>query len=289
MQFFYLFSFVVAASYAVALPQPAELSEKHSNNVDATLASGLEARSYQPGLNSYKESATLMSLERRDDSEESSGEDSESDSSPPPNTTPTKPFNDPFTKDAVSSENLASTIKNVGDGNVDIFEGGELAGKAIEDLVGDMLAKYLRRNAYVNVALGRWEHESVNDILGLIKSNFSEDERPEEELKLTKKMETYSDGVHTRVNALLYATSNIAEDVGSIIENVKKTRRSFKAIFESRGALLGALMSKLRLFEDGTTLLGQLGDVVTNLDEFLAEQKKLYGKIMKKLRAAFPQ
>ncbi|KAH6600280.1 hypothetical protein BASA50_002403 [Batrachochytrium salamandrivorans] len=260
MQFFYLFSFVVAASYAVALPQPAELSEKHSNNVDATLASGLEARSYQPGLNSYKESATLMSLERRDDSEESSGEDSESDSSPPPNTTPTKPFNDPFTKDA-----------------------------AIEDLVGDMLAKYLRRNAYVNVALGRWEHESVNDILGLIKSNFSEDERPEEELKLTKKMETYSDGVHTRVNALLYATSNIAEDVGSIIENVKKTRRSFKAIFESRGALLGALMSKLRLFEDGTTLLGQLGDVVTNLDEFLAEQKKLYGKIMKKLRAAFPQ
>ncbi|KAH9271109.1 hypothetical protein BASA83_006651 [Batrachochytrium salamandrivorans] len=276
MQFFYLFSFVVAASYAVALPQPAELSEKHSNNVDATLASGLEARSYQPGLNSYKESATLMSLERRDDSEESSGEDSESDSSPPPNTTPTKPFNDPFTKDAVSSENLASTIKNVGDGNVDIFEGGELAGKAIEDLVGDMLAKYLRRNAYVNVALGRWEHESVNDILGLIKSNFSEDERPEEELKLTKKMETYSDGVHTRVNALLYATSNIAEDVGSIIENVKKTRRSFKAIFESRGALLGALMSKLRLFEDGTTLLGQLGDVVTNLDEFLAEQKKLY-------------
>ncbi|KAH9271117.1 hypothetical protein BASA83_006659 [Batrachochytrium salamandrivorans] len=88
MQFFYLFSFVVAASYAAALPQPAELSEKHSSNVDATLASGLEARSYQPVLNSYKDSPTLMSLKRRDDSEGSSEENSGSDSSPPPDTTP---------------------------------------------------------------------------------------------------------------------------------------------------------------------------------------------------------
>ncbi|KAH6597055.1 hypothetical protein BASA61_003279, partial [Batrachochytrium salamandrivorans] len=50
MQFFHLFSFVVVASYAAALPQPAELSAKYSNSADANLASGLEARSYQPGL-----------------------------------------------------------------------------------------------------------------------------------------------------------------------------------------------------------------------------------------------
>ncbi|KAH6588305.1 hypothetical protein BASA50_010796 [Batrachochytrium salamandrivorans] len=77
MQFFYLFSFVVVASYAVALPQPAGLSEKYSSNADATLASGLEARSYQPVLNSYKDSATLVSLKRRDDSEGSTGDNSE--------------------------------------------------------------------------------------------------------------------------------------------------------------------------------------------------------------------
>ncbi|KAH9245688.1 hypothetical protein BASA81_016824 [Batrachochytrium salamandrivorans] len=76
-----MFSFVVAVSYAAALPQPAELSEKYSNNADATLASGLEARSYQPGLNSYKESATLTSLERRDDSKnDREFDDSEYDS-----------------------------------------------------------------------------------------------------------------------------------------------------------------------------------------------------------------
>ncbi|KAH6566233.1 hypothetical protein BASA62_006830 [Batrachochytrium salamandrivorans] len=69
MQLFHLFSFVAVASYAAALPQPAGLSEKYSKNVDTTLASGLEARSCQPGLNSYKDSATLVSLKRRDDSE----------------------------------------------------------------------------------------------------------------------------------------------------------------------------------------------------------------------------
>ncbi|KAH6597970.1 hypothetical protein BASA50_004124 [Batrachochytrium salamandrivorans] len=77
MQFFHLFSFVVAASYAAALPQPAGLSEKYSSNADATLASGLEARSYQPVLNSYKDSATLVSLKRRDNSEGSTGDNSE--------------------------------------------------------------------------------------------------------------------------------------------------------------------------------------------------------------------
>ncbi|KAH6559868.1 hypothetical protein BASA60_000433 [Batrachochytrium salamandrivorans] len=94
MQFFHLVPFVVVASYAAALPQPAELSEKYLNNVNVNLASGLEARSYQPAFNSQKGSATLVSLKRRDDSDGSSGENSGSDSppspppSPPPATTP---------------------------------------------------------------------------------------------------------------------------------------------------------------------------------------------------------
>ncbi|KAH6573643.1 hypothetical protein BASA62_002835 [Batrachochytrium salamandrivorans] len=37
MQFFYLLSFVAVVSHAAALPQPAGLSEKYSNNVDITL------------------------------------------------------------------------------------------------------------------------------------------------------------------------------------------------------------------------------------------------------------
>ncbi|KAH6579452.1 hypothetical protein BASA50_006178 [Batrachochytrium salamandrivorans] len=78
MQLFHLFSFVVVASYAAALPQPAGLSDKYLNSVDTNLASILEARSYQPALNSYKESTTLVSLKRR----ENSGSDPSSTDNP---------------------------------------------------------------------------------------------------------------------------------------------------------------------------------------------------------------
>ncbi|KAH9263864.1 hypothetical protein BASA83_012709 [Batrachochytrium salamandrivorans] len=97
-----------SASYAAALPQPAELSEKYSNNVDTTLAYGLEARSYQPGSNSHKESATLMSLERR------GGSGSRQPPSFPP--VPKREYRIPFTNNDVSSENLAFIIGKVRDG-----------------------------------------------------------------------------------------------------------------------------------------------------------------------------
>ncbi|KAH6563793.1 hypothetical protein BASA60_010570 [Batrachochytrium salamandrivorans] len=67
MQFLCLFSFVVVASYAAALPQPAELSGKYPSNVNNDLASGLEARSYQPVVDTLTDSVALMSLKRRDD------------------------------------------------------------------------------------------------------------------------------------------------------------------------------------------------------------------------------
>ncbi|KAH9262837.1 hypothetical protein BASA83_013733 [Batrachochytrium salamandrivorans] len=105
MQFFNLVSFVVVASYAAALPQPAGPSEKYSNNVNTNLASGLEARSYQPGFNSKRDSATLMSLKRRADSVGSSWRR--------------------------YSMNLSSTIDNVGDGIANIYKDGEKAGQKI--------------------------------------------------------------------------------------------------------------------------------------------------------------
>ncbi|KAH9271095.1 hypothetical protein BASA83_006637 [Batrachochytrium salamandrivorans] len=73
MQFFCLLSFAVVALHAAALPQPAGLSEKYSNSADTNLASGLEARSYQPALNPQQDSVTSMLLKRQDDSEGYSG------------------------------------------------------------------------------------------------------------------------------------------------------------------------------------------------------------------------
>ncbi|KAH6573478.1 hypothetical protein BASA62_002948 [Batrachochytrium salamandrivorans] len=280
MQFFHLFSFVVVASYAAALPQPAGLSEKYSNNVDTNSASGLEARSYQPRSNSHKESATLVSLKRRDNSEGSAegssednsegspegsaGEDSESDTSPPPATTPNGPFSDPFTQDKISS------------GKSSFYD-------------QQRWRWYLRRAAYVNVALGRWERESVSGMLGLIQSGLGEDEYFKVEPDLTKKIKKWEDGAHAGVNAMVDATSKILGEVGSVIENVKNTRKSFKLTFESRKKILWELITQLEKFTAGRTLELKLFDIATSLDGFLAEQKKFYGKIMKKLKAKYPQ
>ncbi|KAH6592735.1 hypothetical protein BASA61_004445 [Batrachochytrium salamandrivorans] len=96
MQFFYLLSFVVVASHAAALPQPAGLSEQYSSNVNADLASGLKAISHQSALNSQQDPVTLMSLKRRADSKGLPGKNSKYGSSPLPITTASEPFGDPF-------------------------------------------------------------------------------------------------------------------------------------------------------------------------------------------------
>ncbi|KAH9245718.1 hypothetical protein BASA83_009607 [Batrachochytrium salamandrivorans] len=328
MQFFYLFSFVVAASYAVALPQPAELSEKYSNNADTTLASGLEARSYQPVLNSYKKSATLMSLKRRDDSEgsvednsegsleanseessednsEGSGtppppdttpddsegspeEDSGSDSSPPPDTTPDEPFIDPFTEDAVSTENIASTIDNVGDGNADLYPKGEMAGRVIGDYIGLMIAKYFRKSTYVTVALKRWVNKSMNSMLRTIRSGLSDDKYSWTLPFLTNVYNEWEDEFTTRHKKILGYTLSILKDPESAVDNFQRIHRSFEYIFTSQWNFLSEL--RLRLdFEDGKTLRGYVSDIIKSQGEFVTKQEKFYYKIMKEFKAKYPQ
>ncbi|KAH9246411.1 hypothetical protein BASA81_016052 [Batrachochytrium salamandrivorans] len=256
-----MFSFVVVASYAAALPQPAELSEKYSNNVDATLASGLEARSYQPGLNSYKDSATLVSLKRRDDSEGSSGENSGSDSFLPSTLDPNEPFKSPFTDDSVSSMNLASTIDNVGDGNANLYKDGEKIRQKISGPAGDMVTKYIRKNAYVNVALRHWVHESVPGILKKIKSLWGDDEYSRLELDLKKDIKKWEDEFRAGLNAIVDATTNILKDFGPVGENLQKIGKSFQRTLFNRGSLIWELFSLLRPFESSKALLGYLGGI----------------------------
>ncbi|KAH6568143.1 hypothetical protein BASA60_008757 [Batrachochytrium salamandrivorans] len=289
MQFFYLFSFVVVASYAAALPQPAELSKQYSNSVDTTLASGLEARSYQPGLNSYKDSPTLISLERRDDSEGSSGEDSESDPSFPSTSGPNKTFGSYFSDSDVSSVNLASTINRVKDDAYIFFKDGELAADKIGDPVRDMVASYFRRYAYVTAALSQWVHISVDGIVDLIKSSLGEDEHSKEEPDLTEKIKKLEVKFNADLNAIGDATSNILKDVGFFTENFQNINKLFGRTFNSRWTLLWELFPLLKKFEAGRAIEWDLTSVVHNVSDFLKEQKKLFGKIMEKLEAASSQ
>ncbi|KAH9263155.1 hypothetical protein BASA83_013504 [Batrachochytrium salamandrivorans] len=102
--------------------------------------------------------------------------DSGSDSFLPFTSSPNEPFKSPFTDSNVSSMNLASTIDNVGDGVLNLYKDGEKVRQKISGPVGDIVTKYIRRNAYVNVALRHWAHESVPGILEKIKSLWGDDE-----------------------------------------------------------------------------------------------------------------
>ncbi|KAH9274943.1 hypothetical protein BASA83_002655 [Batrachochytrium salamandrivorans] len=151
MQLFYLLSFVAAVSHAAALPQPAGLSDKYSSNVDITFASFLGARSYQPVLNSKEDSATLVSLKRRADSDGASGKPRRSSPPPSPLLTPedVEKIIAKFFKDSdFTSANISSTIDKVGDGAVDFYKDGERAGKEIGGTAGPMLKRYLDRDIY---------------------------------------------------------------------------------------------------------------------------------------------
>ncbi|KAH9255671.1 hypothetical protein BASA81_006277 [Batrachochytrium salamandrivorans] len=447
MQFFHLFSFVVAVSYAAVLPQPGGLSEKHSNNVDTNLVSILEARSYQPGLNSYKELATSTLLKRQDDSEgssevdsgsgsspspdttpndseessevdsgsgsspspdttpndseessevdsgsgsspspdttpndseessevdsgsdsspspdttpndseessevdsgsgsspspdttpndseessevdsgsgsspspdttpndseessevdsgsgsspspdttpndseESSEVDSGSGSSPSPDTTPEKKFSLPFTEETVSSMALASTINNVGDGIVGFYEDAEKAGQRLRGDAGDLLAKYLRRALYVNTALRNWADNFVPGILLTVKSGSTEKRYFKAGPRLIKSIRRYNIVINRRQNRLLGATSNLADDVGSVTENLKAIKGlSDSVILCYIGILFGLRVEMLRV-ADSVTLDGHLTDINDSIKDFFEDQKEIYAEIMEKFETA---
>ncbi|KAH6564960.1 hypothetical protein BASA60_010092 [Batrachochytrium salamandrivorans] len=247
MQFFYLFSFVAVVSNAAALPQPAELSEKYPNNVDTTLASSLSARSYQPGSNSHKDSATLTSLERRDSSEGSSGGNRGSGTPPPSTPDPNKTFGNTFSDSAVSSMNISSTIDNVGD---DEWMGAEGTG-----------------------------------ILLTIQSILGEAEFSEMLPAFLETFEGFIDNATAKEKEAAEATSNILKDTGTVIQNVEKIHVSFGLVFNNRISSFDLLKSLLGNSEAVETLLTYFFNMRTSLDKFLANQQRIHDEIMEKLRA----
>ncbi|KAH6596003.1 hypothetical protein BASA50_005476 [Batrachochytrium salamandrivorans] len=276
MQFFHLFSFVVVASYAAALPQPAGLSEKYSNNVDTNLASGLDARSYQPGSNSYKDSATLVSLKRRDDSEELSEDDSEDNS---------EAARGSFAEIDFSSKNLASTIKIIKGGAYILFDSIEKAGQRFDGPVGGMVEKYLSKSIHVNFALRRWGRSPVSDILGLIRSNLGEDEYSKIEPYLTEIRRVAEDESKAGFDAISNATTNILEDVGSGIENLQNTNTLVERALLSQLNFISVLRFWLK-FEAGATLRGYLTNIIQSIGDFFSDQHNLHVEIMQGLKAA---
>ncbi|KAH6577253.1 hypothetical protein BASA60_004188 [Batrachochytrium salamandrivorans] len=305
MQFFHLFSFVVAASYAAALPQPAGLSEKYSNNVDAILASGLEARSYQPGLNSYKELATSTLIKRRGDSLESPEmtimkdrgaimKDHQKTILKDLLETILKDHQKTILKDLLEtiprdrSENLASTIDSVGVGMLEPTKDGKRAGKKIGGEAGRLLRRYMERNTYVNVALLRWELGFALGIFGVIESGLGKEKYSKVKSNLTKKFKKIRASAHAESHARVDGVWNILHESGSVIENVENIFKTATAPCYSTMLLLLTLKSQLSRFESGHTLSGHLDNAIVSIGNFLSDQDEVRLEIMKQLKARFP-
>ncbi|KAH6591335.1 hypothetical protein BASA50_008779 [Batrachochytrium salamandrivorans] len=268
MQFFHLVSFVAVASYAAALPQPAGLSEKYSNNVDSNSASGLEARSYQPGFNSQGDSATLMLLKRQDNS--GSGQ--------PPRpasfrgAAPNRLYN-PFDRTETTSANISTTIDNVGGDGVpkmlageeeipEIFAAGVKAGTRMGGNAGALLTRYLRRAQYVALALNRWRELDGRNVYGTIRSVLGE-------------------GEYSRLSRPVIRRDI---DLNDVIQD--KISEALRESFNNRVLLLENLKSVLENRPAGQTLYGYLSKARVSLDKFIADQKSLYDEIINELKAA---
>ncbi|KAH9276374.1 hypothetical protein BASA83_001065 [Batrachochytrium salamandrivorans] len=292
MHFFYLLPFVVVASHAAALPQPAGLSEQYSNNVDVDLASGLEARSYQPALNTREDSPTLMSLERRANS--ARPPIVKSGFSAPPLSTmdyydAEKLIYSLFDRGAFSFANISSTIKKVGDGFAKLSENGEKVKTKIGGTAGGLLALYLSRATYVNLALRVSPASEGQAIISFIQSTTPPAELSKvflnffgtsTELKTTIiKKEIESDGFIV----------NILKDTGTVIENVEEAIKLLVGVIDTFVKLFDMIKTLMSKSESGKISHDGISNMMKILAEFIAEQGRLHAEIITALKALPPK
>ncbi|KAH6562237.1 hypothetical protein BASA61_009723 [Batrachochytrium salamandrivorans] len=288
MQFLCLFSFVVVASYAAALPQPAGLSKKYSNSVGANLASILEARSYQPAFNSQKNSATLVSLKRRDDSEGSSGENSGSRTSLSPTPTPKvsgRKLENSFEVQA-NALFLAPGIDKVGDGLDKLPNDMGIVEDVIGGKAGEMVVLYLKRALYVNDNLQDWKENIEILTVDFIKAGLGDAEYSKLESAIEKTVVKFLLGVRANLMPIRRAISYAIREVGSATQNVEAINVSFKRVFGVYKEYFEALKLLLAKFPEGKDAYGFFTDANVSLDKFSEKQQKLHDEIVQALKAA---
>ncbi|KAH6583913.1 hypothetical protein BASA60_001173 [Batrachochytrium salamandrivorans] len=275
MQLFYLLSFVVAASYAAALPQPAGLSEKYSNSVDTNSASGLEARSYQPGLNSKGDSATLTLLKRQDD--DGSGSNPKGI---------VLGSSSPLERAELRILLLFVKIKEFGTGLADTPENVKAAGAAVGGDTGDLLVQYLRTDLQATDFLNEWLKEARAILITVIKSGLGDEEyfkvKPLLENASKKLTADASDNLKQVTAALLaigQRTAPVKPEVDAVQGAFGRTFDAYKLYFET-------LQFQLNRFASGQELNKYFYMSTESLVEFSQKQEKLYRTIRNRLKDA---
>ncbi|KAH9269799.1 hypothetical protein BASA83_008116 [Batrachochytrium salamandrivorans] len=284
MQFFYLLSFAVVASHAAALPQPAGLSEKYSNNVDNNLAFGLEARSYQPESNFHKDSPTLMSLERR------AGSAGSSKGNFVFGTPPLSRFDygdaeklivSLFKQGDFSFANLSSTIEKVGDGFSELSENGEKVGTKIVGAAGALLARYLRKAAYVNLALTVSAAGELGTTVFFIRSI----ETPNVVSAFTQTFVKSIGEAEKKEAESDDSIVNILKDTGNTVQNAEAAIQSLVDALDILVEFFDAIKTLMGKSESGKAFYDGISTTIESLVKFSAEQQKLREEIITALRA----
>ncbi|KAH9274928.1 hypothetical protein BASA83_002640 [Batrachochytrium salamandrivorans] len=224
-----------------SLPQPAGLSEQYSNNIDVDLASGLEARSYQPGSNFHKDSATLVSLKRRGN--RGSGSSLSYVSAPQNLVFET---NTPFGKAQFSARLLSSVIKEFGNGLGDAPENVKAAGAAVSGDTGDLLS-----------GLGDEEYFKVKPLLD----------------DASKKLTADASDNRQQVTVALF---NITRTFDLVKLEIDAVQAAFGRVFEDYEFYIKTLQPHLNKFASGQDINKYLSDGVESLVKFSLKQERLY-------------
>ncbi|KAH6563469.1 hypothetical protein BASA60_010713 [Batrachochytrium salamandrivorans] len=220
-----------------------------------------------------KGSATLTSLERRDDSKGSAGEDSEQ-------------TNDALRdKIELSSMSLSSGINNVGDGYADLPKDIKAIEKAIGGMAGELMVKYLRKVLYVNHLIEDWIRTLTNPTLEFIKSGLGDAEYSKVEPALKDTIDKVLLEIKTHLNPALKAILSIIANSGSVIQNVDAVK-SFGSVFDAYKAFFETLKPQLEKFGAGKNTYGYFTDINVSISKFSAEQQKLHDEMMQALKAA---
>ncbi|KAH9270886.1 hypothetical protein BASA83_007039 [Batrachochytrium salamandrivorans] len=180
-------------------------------------------------INSYKESATLVSLKRRDIFWGPPEGDDGPGTPPPPGSKDIKKYSTTPLKEAIfSSANISSTIYKVGDGMVHLYVDGPKAGVAVGSPAGDMLARYIRKIDYVNTSLNRWMKIERENITDAIKLAMGEVEFSKIAKDFFMTLGALGAELYINENKAVIAISNIVKHINTPIQNIE----TMNALFE---------------------------------------------------------
>ncbi|KAH6588715.1 hypothetical protein BASA50_010516 [Batrachochytrium salamandrivorans] len=220
MQFFYLVSLVVVASNVAAFPQPAELSEKHSESVNADLTSNIEARSYQPEFNPQ---AIRQKIKNAIDNAET------------------------------GSLMLSSIINQVEHSRAVASENPGTDENATGGSTKETIVEYIKNALYISTSMKTWVKENREWMLIVIKSGLNSVEYSKAKSALKKAGERLVVDVSMHMKAANDALLAIEKNASPIKLKMGTIHASYTQALDAYRMYLSALQLQLDKFEDDTS------------------------------------